>query len=127
MFPAYEILFAKWISTSDKKLRVSVIKAVGTCTWVFSSEQFNRELPKIIPVFLKLLKGEREYPLPITQGLCSILEVGVLQHSEALNQDLLNAIGMALLPFVCEMPDYTNPNSLKNYNESLRCFETMSI
>ena len=126
MYPAYEVLFSKWVSSSEKKLKVSVIKAIGVCTWVFTTEQYDREVVKIVPLFLKLLKGEREYPLPMTQGLCSVIEVGVKLHSAALTPDLILAIENALIPYVCEIPDYTQPNTLKNYNESLRCFETLA-
>eukprot|EP01107_Rhizomastix_libera_P012211 TRINITY_DN3023_c1_g1_i1.p1 TRINITY_DN3023_c1_g1~~TRINITY_DN3023_c1_g1_i1.p1 ORF type:complete len:1740 (-),score=488.09 TRINITY_DN3023_c1_g1_i1:24-5243(-) len=125
MFPTYEVLFTKWSTASDKKLKVAVVKAIGNATSVFNEDQYARELPKIVPALLKLLKSEKEMTLPMTQGLCTVLDVGARLKSPALNNEILGMVATTLLAFVCSPPDYSNQNALKNFNESLRCFEVI--
>ena len=139
LYPAYEIMLNVWLSSKESKVRLMTAKAIGNLCAILPREQFDTQLPKLLPIVLTLFKKEKEV-FPVTQAVCSVLEVGVqsakaaLAEAEADPNALLPTLALEpMLPAVlntihplCVQPvDETNPASVKNNNELLRCHEVI--
>eukprot|EP01105_Mastigella_eilhardi_P020591 TRINITY_DN4914_c0_g1_i1.p1 TRINITY_DN4914_c0_g1~~TRINITY_DN4914_c0_g1_i1.p1 ORF type:complete len:1654 (-),score=536.16 TRINITY_DN4914_c0_g1_i1:72-5033(-) len=121
IFPAYEIMFAKWSVSSERKLRIATIRAIGFMTSIFTPSQFDQQVQKIIPAVIGMMRKEKEI-LFLVQGLLVILDVAVKNKSTMVDP-LLTNIMTTLHPILCTQPDYNNQIALKTFNETLRCFE----
>jgi len=58
MFPPYEVMFSNWTKSSEKTVRLATIQAVGHMCALMSKEQFESQVPKIIPHILGMYKKE---------------------------------------------------------------------
>ena len=139
LYPAYEIMLNVWLNSKESKVRLMTAKAIGNLCAILPREQFETQLPKLMPHILNLFKKEREI-LPVTQAVCSVLEVGVqsakaaIAEAEADPNALIPTLALEpMLPTVlniihplCVQPvDESNPSSVKNNNELLRCHEVI--
>jgi len=120
VFPAYEIMFNTWMTSGESKVRLATVQAIGNMCAVMPQEQFEAQLPRIIPGVLALYKKEKNH-LPITQALTMVLSVGVKNGSQMESQitNVLNTIH----PLACQPGIFEQPEHVKNANELLRCFE----
>lgn len=76
VFPAFEVMFSQWLESKEVRVRLAVVQAMGNTCAIMSRDTFETQLPRILPVVLKLFSKEKEH-LPLAQGLCVILEAGV--------------------------------------------------
>lgn len=123
VFSAFEIMFNVWMTQSDTRVRLAVVESLGQMSLVMERAQFEAQLPKMLPAVIALYKKHTDQ-LPITRGICNILNAAVLDGSRVLEPMLENLMN-SLQPYVFVQIDYTNPSSVKNHNELLRCFEIM--
>jgi len=125
VFPAYEVMISSWVSSRESKVRLATINAIGQMCAVMPKEQFEAQLPKLVPLFLKLYSKEKQH-LPITQGLSTLLSV-CIEFENPILEPHLTPILQVLHPLTCAgnntVPD--NPAVAKNNNELLRCFEIL--
>eukprot|EP01094_Clydonella_sp_ATCC50884_P016628 TRINITY_DN2764_c0_g1_i4.p1 TRINITY_DN2764_c0_g1~~TRINITY_DN2764_c0_g1_i4.p1 ORF type:complete len:993 (-),score=383.24 TRINITY_DN2764_c0_g1_i4:263-3241(-) len=121
VYPAYEMFFNNWISSRESKVRLAVAQAVGNMCAVMPQEQFEAQLPRLLPGLLALYKKEKNH-LPITQALTMVLSASVKNESEMLEPQL-NVILNVIHPLVCQPGIFDDPEQMKNANEILRCFE----
>eukprot|EP01133_Synstelium_polycarpum_P020470 gene20470-24563_t len=121
-YPALELMFSKWLTSNHEKVRLVTIQAIGSICAILSIEQLDAQVARIVQGVLALLKKEKDL-LPITQALCTILDVCVKNNLKLQIEALLVPIMTTLHPLVCMTPDYSNPSSTKIFNEVLRCFE----
>eukprot|EP01132_Coremiostelium_polycephalum_P004092 gene4092-5120_t len=121
-YPAFELMFSKWLSTNHDKVRLVTIQSIGSICAILSVEQLESQIPKIVSGVLSMFRKEKDV-LPIVQSLCNILDVCVKNGIKLPLDPLLNQIMTTLHPLVCVIPDYTNPASSKTFNEVLRTFE----
>ncbi|KJE96498.1 hypothetical protein CAOG_06818 [Capsaspora owczarzaki ATCC 30864] len=125
VFTAFEVMFNVWLPNgNDPKLRMAIVEALGFMAQCLSREQFDIQLPKLVPGVLALYKKHNEH-LPITAGMCMILETAVKEDTRALDP-LLEQTLQTLQPMVAIPIDYGSSTSLKNHNELLRCFEILA-
>eukprot|EP00455_Lapot_gusevi_P007712 TRINITY_DN13297_c0_g1_i8.p1 TRINITY_DN13297_c0_g1~~TRINITY_DN13297_c0_g1_i8.p1 ORF type:complete len:1353 (+),score=511.28 TRINITY_DN13297_c0_g1_i8:1-4059(+) len=93
---------------------------------LLSREHFDELLPRLVQSYLAMYKKERPADhFPISQGLCNLIEVAVRDGRYNLEPQLpliLNTIH----PLVAVPIDYKAPNTVKNCNEMLRCFEVLT-
>eukprot|EP00727_Mastigamoeba_balamuthi_P012392 m51a1_g7776 hypothetical protein (1623) ;mRNA; f:168103-173772 len=127
IYSAYEVLISKWSSTSERRLKVAVLRAIGQMTALFDAEQYEAQLGRVVQALVPLLgRNSKEASVHVTQALCCVLETGVRNRSAALGAAPLQALVLATLhPVVCSAPDFSSGPALKNYNETLRCFEAL--
>lgn len=126
MFPAYEILLNQWLTSKETKVRLAALQALGNICQVLTREQLEQQLPKIVPTFLQFFKKEKEH-LQITQGFHSLLWVCVKEGSRILDPHLL-LILQCIHPLTCFIPEVQHGSAaVKNYNELLRCWQTIGI
>eukprot|EP01116_Phalansterium_solitarium_P016259 TRINITY_DN3745_c0_g1_i3.p1 TRINITY_DN3745_c0_g1~~TRINITY_DN3745_c0_g1_i3.p1 ORF type:complete len:1692 (-),score=828.04 TRINITY_DN3745_c0_g1_i3:272-5347(-) len=123
VYPAYEILVSNWLQSKEAKVRLGTVLAVGCIAPVLAPEQLVAQLPKLVPLVLGMYKKEKEL-LPITQGLCLVLAGAMKVAPEAL-EPLLPSCLTTLHATLCETPDAAQLGSAKNFNESLRCVQTI--
>ena len=102
------------------------MQAIGSICAVLSRDQFEAQLPKLVPTILSFYKKEKDH-LPITQGFNVVLDVCIKDGSRALSP-LLPSVLAIIHPLTCYIPDYSSGSALvKNYNELLRCFQTICV
>ncbi len=106
------------------KLRLIVVEGLGNMSKIISQERLEEQTPKLIPSILNLYKKHHE-PFFITQGLCMILEAAVENGSTMLDPQLDTILNI-LHAQVCVPPDFTQPMTMKNHNELLRCFAVVA-
>jgi hypothetical protein len=126
MYSAFEVIFNVWLLSREAKLRVQVVECVGLMTHIIGKDKLEEMMPRIIPGMLGLVKKHPTELLPITQGLSAVITSSVNGGSIILSPHL-ETIMMTLYPLVQSTPDYTNPSTVKAYNEVLRCFESMCV
>ncbi|GAM26848.1 hypothetical protein SAMD00019534_100230 [Acytostelium subglobosum LB1] len=121
-YPALELMFSKWLSSSQDKVRLVTIQSIGSICSILAVEQLDAQANRIITGLLPMFKKEKDV-LPVCQALAHILEVCVKNDLKVQIELLLPSIMMTLHPLVCIIPDFNNPASSKLFNEVLHCFE----
>ena len=86
LFPAYEVMFARWLTSGEQKVRLASVQALGnpsfsspgTMCGVLDRSTYDANIAKLLPATLNLYKKEKpDDHLPITTGLFTMLDVGV--------------------------------------------------
>lgn len=65
------------------KVRAATIQAVGSMCAILMPQQFETQLPRILTAMLALYKKDANH-LPITMGLCQLLDVAIRDESQVL-------------------------------------------
>lgn len=121
---AYDVLFNVWIKSNEPKIRLAVVDAVGHMTLIVAKDKLEEQLPRLLPGITGLYKRHTEHYL-ITQGLCLVLEASCKDGGAIISPLIDNLLG-GLHSMACNLPDYSNPISVKNHNEVLRCFSVLT-
>ncbi|KAG7469785.1 hypothetical protein MATL_G00132540 [Megalops atlanticus] len=124
IYAAYDILYGSWLQSRETKLRLTVAEALGPMSNLMAHDKLEEQLPKLIPTTLSLYKKTTEHYI-ISKSLCQILEASVNMGSRVLETQMDNLL-LALHQQVCAPVDYSNPPTVKNHNEVLRCFSILA-
>ncbi|XP_061100289.1 maestro heat-like repeat-containing protein family member 1 isoform X2 [Conger conger] len=124
IYAAYDILFCNWLQSRESKLRLTVAGALGPMSHLMAHDKLEEQLPKLIPTMLSLYKKNAEHYI-ISKSLCQILDASVNMGSRVLETQTDNLL-FGLHQQVCAPVDYSNPPTVKNHNEVLRCFSIMA-
>uniref|UniRef100_A0A4W5KHG1 Maestro heat-like repeat family member 1 n=1 Tax=Hucho hucho TaxID=62062 RepID=A0A4W5KHG1_9TELE len=121
IYAAYDILYCNWIQSRDSKVRLTVAEAVGSMSHLMAHDKLEEQLPKLIPTILSLYKKNTEHYVISKVGRPLMTAAGVLYRE-------LSAVLIVILrPLqVCAPVDYSNPPTVKNHNEVLRCFSILA-
>ena len=124
-----------WMQIREPNVRGKVIEALGVTCALISKEKFQEILPQLITSLLSYYKRPAlsiststfEVDLhSITKSLCLILELAIQEQLyPPLNIQIDNIIAN-LFNQICVLPDYSQPSSIRNHNEILRCFATLT-
>jgi len=125
VFPAYEIIFSNWLQAKEAKVRTISIQALGCISACLERDIFETNLLKLLPTIMAIYKKEKEQ-LPVTQGLNVVLDVCVKGGSRVLDPQLQKLMA-ELYPLACVIPQGNDSNAIKNYNELLRCYQTLGL
>uniref|UniRef100_A0A8C7X9J8 Maestro heat-like repeat family member 1 n=1 Tax=Oryzias sinensis TaxID=183150 RepID=A0A8C7X9J8_9TELE len=123
IYAAYEILFNTWIQSREPKLRLTVADAVGSMCHLMPSDKLEEQIPKIIPTIMSLYKKNNEHYV-ISKSLCQVIDASVNMGSRVLETQL-DGLLFVLHQQVCAPVDYSDPPTVKNHNEILRCFSLL--
>jgi hypothetical protein len=127
MFPPYEVMFANWTKSTERKVRLATMQAMGHMCAIMAKEVFEAQVPKIIPFVLAMYKKEAPGDhFPITQAFVSILEAGTRNGSIIL-EPYLQFVYPALHQMIVRPPSSDDSSQLKNANELLRCIEIIGM
>ncbi|XP_054283514.1 maestro heat-like repeat-containing protein family member 1 [Macrosteles quadrilineatus] len=119
---AYEILLTSWLQAKESKITENVIIAVGPMFPLVCEDKQPEYATKTITVLLNMYKrSQSSNHFPITQCLASILQAAPSQAIEPLYDQLISVLGH----MVVVSPDYTNPQTVKNHSEVLRCYDKL--
>ncbi|XP_049585249.1 maestro heat-like repeat-containing protein family member 1 isoform X1 [Syngnathus scovelli] len=121
---AFDILFNNWLQSRESKLRLTVAEAVGSMCHLMASDKLEEHIPKLIPAILSLYKKTNEHYI-ISKSLCHVLDASVNMGSRVLETQL-DSLLFALHQQVSTSVDYSNPPTVKNHNEVLRCFSLLA-
>uniref|UniRef100_UPI0037E92988 maestro heat-like repeat-containing protein family member 1 n=1 Tax=Semicossyphus pulcher TaxID=241346 RepID=UPI0037E92988 len=124
IFAAFEILFNTWLQSREAKLRLTVAEAVGSMSHLMASDKLEEQIPKLIPAILSLYKKNNEHYV-ISKSLCQVLDASLNMGSRVLETQL-DSLLFALHQQVSAPVDYSNPPTVKNHNEVLRCFSLLA-
>eukprot|EP01087_Luapelamoeba_hula_P005831 TRINITY_DN1587_c0_g1_i1.p1 TRINITY_DN1587_c0_g1~~TRINITY_DN1587_c0_g1_i1.p1 ORF type:complete len:1410 (-),score=232.80 TRINITY_DN1587_c0_g1_i1:1013-5242(-) len=124
IYPAYELLFNNWLGSREPKVRAATVQTIGSMCAILTPSQFEVQLPKILAGMLALYKKDKDH-LPVTMGMCVVLEVAVKDESRVLYPHLNNLL-TALHTMACMPIEMDQADSVKNNNELMRCFGIMS-
>uniref|UniRef100_A0A3P9H5X0 Maestro heat-like repeat family member 1 n=1 Tax=Oryzias latipes TaxID=8090 RepID=A0A3P9H5X0_ORYLA len=124
IYAAYDILFNTWIQSREPKLRLTVAEAVGSMCHLMPSDKLEEQIPKIIPTIMSLYKKNNEHYV-ISKSLCQVIDASVNMGSRVLETQL-DGLLFVLHQQVCAPVDYSDPPTVKNHNEILRCFSLLN-
>ncbi|XP_074539484.1 maestro heat-like repeat-containing protein family member 1 isoform X1 [Halichoeres trimaculatus] len=124
IYAAYDILFSNWLQSRESKLRLTVAEAVGSMCHLMASDKLEEQIPKLIPAILSLYKKNNEHYV-ISKSLCQVLDASLNMGSRVLETQLDNLL-FTLHQQVSAPVDYSNPPTVKNHNEVLRCFSLLA-
>lgn len=124
IYSAFDILFNNWLQSRESKLRLTVAEAVGSMCHLMASEKLEEQIPKLIPAILSLYKKNNEHYI-ISKSLCQVIDASVNMGSRVLETQL-DSLLVALHQQVSIPVDYSNPPTVKNHNEVLRCFSLLA-
>ncbi|XP_051999976.1 maestro heat-like repeat-containing protein family member 1 isoform X2 [Xyrauchen texanus] len=121
---AYDILFSSWIQSREAKLRLTVAEALGSMSHLMAHDKLEEQLPKLLPTILGLYKKNAEHYI-ISKSLCQVMEASVNMSSRVLETQI-DGLLLALHQQICSPVDFSNPPTVKNHNEVLRCFSILA-
>ncbi|XP_016528557.1 maestro heat-like repeat-containing protein family member 1 isoform X1 [Poecilia formosa] len=124
IYAAFDILFNNWLQSREPKLRLTVGEAVGSMCHLMASDKLEEQLPRIIPTIVSLYKKNTEHYV-ISKSLCQVLEASVNMGSRVLETQL-DGLLLTLHQQVSAPVDYSDPPTVKNHNEVLRCFSLLA-
>ncbi|XP_034553780.1 maestro heat-like repeat-containing protein family member 1 isoform X2 [Notolabrus celidotus] len=124
IYAAYEILFSTWLQSRESKLRLTVAEAVGSMCHLMASDKLEEQIPKLIPAIVSLYKKNNEHYV-ISKSLCQVLDASLNMGSRVLETQM-DSLLFALHQQVSAPVDYSNPPTVKNHNEVLRCFSLLA-
>ncbi|ESO87809.1 hypothetical protein LOTGIDRAFT_234834 [Lottia gigantea] len=124
IFSAYDILFNVWLQSKEAKLRLAIIEALGHMCHIMDQDKLEEQLPRMLQGIMGLYKKHPE-PFHITQGLSMILDAVCYEGSTVLDVYFDNLMAVLFGQMFIAI-DYTNPLSIKNHNEVLRCFTILA-
>ena len=125
IFSCFEIMFNVWLSaTKEAQVRLSIVQALGHMTHLMSKDKLEENIHRLIQGITGLYRRHAEHHI-ITESLCMVIDAassdGALMLLPILD-NLLNGLHVQ----ACTEPDYSNINSVKNFNEVLRCFQVLT-
>eukprot|EP01129_Flabellula_baltica_P010720 TRINITY_DN4560_c0_g1_i1.p1 TRINITY_DN4560_c0_g1~~TRINITY_DN4560_c0_g1_i1.p1 ORF type:complete len:1619 (+),score=365.55 TRINITY_DN4560_c0_g1_i1:442-5298(+) len=128
VFTAFDLLFTspQWIGSSETRVRLATIQAIGAMSMIISETQFKQQFDKLLKGFVELYSKESSSDLlAVTQGLYNVLNVA-LKHAKLELEEELHWLLDSLLPQVCKPIDYKVSSTLKNNNELMRVIEILT-
>uniref|UniRef100_A0A915CVT2 Uncharacterized protein n=1 Tax=Ditylenchus dipsaci TaxID=166011 RepID=A0A915CVT2_9BILA len=129
----YELVFP-WTNAKDSKCRADSVECIGTLCLMIPKERINRDLKKLVAMFLSLYKKTTvlEEVYAITKGMGNFLDA--CSSDETLPvEHYLDDIFNAFFQHVCVVTEQslstedssvntTSPVQIKIRNEAFRCF-----
>ncbi|ESN96385.1 hypothetical protein HELRODRAFT_189222 [Helobdella robusta] len=123
VWTAWEHLFDNWLSNKDLKVKGQVVECLGRMSNILASTKLNECLQKFIPAVCSILK-KQHYCQLVTEGLHHMLEAAVATDCMAVDPYLDNILNSLFLQSQWPI-NLTSTTSVKNHNQSLRCFSLL--
>lgn len=121
---AYELLASSWLQSRDPKLLDTVLIALGSMFSILPKDKVTEHSPKLITTLLLLYKKQKDI-YSVSQCLATVLLVICELNKNLLDSQIDNLLN-TLSEVVYASPDFTQPETIKNQSEVLRCFDRIS-
>ena len=126
----YEQLFTSWLpAAKEKDTKLAVLSASACSTPLISSNLLKEKSSQFITSLLQLYKKlspSLGSSFEITLCLSQLLSL-TTSTTPSLLEPVLDPVFNTMFQQVCVAPDYSRPNTVKNHNEILRCYDTLMI
>ncbi|RZF41045.1 hypothetical protein LSTR_LSTR002677 [Laodelphax striatellus] len=123
VFTAFDTICSMWIQARESKIVESCVVALGPMFAVLKKEKLGEQTSRLINLLLSLYrKGSVVSNYVVTQCLAHVLFVAPSSSLEAHVDVLLQCLGS----MVIIIPDYKNPQTVKNHSEVLRCYDRIA-
>lgn len=119
-----DFLLNNWLQAREAKVRAESAVTLGCMAQLLSKAKLEEQLPKLVTSIVALYRKHQDC-YPISKGLCLVLEAATENKCMSLEQ-YLEVLVNAIFVQVCNPPDYSEPMSVRNHNESLRCFTVLA-
>ncbi|KAI1730707.1 maestro heat-like repeat-containing protein family member 2A [Ditylenchus destructor] len=132
----YDVVFG-WTNAKDPRCRADAVECVGTLCLMISKERINKDMKKLVTMFLSLYKKTtvHEELFAMTKGMANFLEACCSDEILPV-EHYLDDIFNAFFPHVCVVTEQslvtedstltTNAVQIKIRNEAFRCFNVAS-
>eukprot|EP00118_Oscarella_pearsei_P020078 m.216312 g.216312 ORF g.216312 m.216312 type:complete len:1058 (+) comp39860_c0_seq3:99-3272(+) len=124
MYSAYDVMFNLWLLSKEAKLRLAVIDAIGYMSHLMSIDRLEEITPRLLPMLGTLYKKHSDH-FYITNSICMCLDA-VQKKNPAILDPYIDVLMNNLHPVACVPADFSNPVTVKNHNELLRCFNVLT-
>ncbi|KAH7720815.1 protein C34G6.1 [Aphelenchoides avenae] len=137
MESAYDVVSA-WVYAKDSKCRADATECIGTLCLMISRERINRDLKKLVTMFLALYKKTTslDEQCAVTRGITNFLQAACADEALPV-EHYLDDIFNTLFPHVCTVTEQSltsegSPSvspkysAIKIRNEAYRCFQVAS-
>jgi len=124
IFSAYEVMFNVWLQSKEAKIRLAIVGALGHMSHLMARDKLEEQSQRLLQGITGLYKRHQEH-YKITQSLCMVLDAATADNAQTLLPFLDNLIN-GIHAHACVEPNYAEINTVKNYNEILRCFQVLT-
>ncbi|XP_075211694.1 maestro heat like repeat family protein c11.1 isoform X2 [Lycorma delicatula] len=122
MFIAFETMSTSWIQAREGKIVENCVISLGPMFAVLNEDKRSEQTSRLINLLLGLYRRNNVVtPYSITQCLATVLSVAPPSALESQLDSLLTCLGS----MVVVIPDYKNPQTVKNHSEVLRCYDRL--
>lgn len=121
---AFEILFLQWLPCKATTTCQEILEALGQMSQLLSEERLEHMAPKLLPSLIQSYRGPVE-PLYVSRCLALFLDAFFYNGSE-LPDATVHELLQALFQQMTIQPDYSQPSTVKNNYEVLRCLERLA-
>ncbi|XP_039279255.1 maestro heat-like repeat-containing protein family member 1 isoform X2 [Nilaparvata lugens] len=123
IFIAFDTICSMWIQARESKIVESCVVALGPMFAVLKKEKLGDQTSRLVNLLLGLYrKGSVVSNYVVTQCLAHALFVAPSSSLEVHVDVLLQCLGS----MVIIIPDYKNPQTVKNHSEVLRCYDRIA-
>lgn len=123
---AFDILFIHWVHSNEPKVVETILEAMGPMTNLLPTEKYEALVPKLIPNMFLLYKKPNLDSYFVTQAVTYIL-MRTVKNKSLLPSQMIDNINATLFSLVLTLPDYDQPQKIKNHFEVLRCFDILLL
>lgn len=115
-----DILVNEWLKSSNSDLRNETMAAVGHMSAMLSREKLESITSTIVSTIISLYR-KISVPYNLTCTLAQLLTAIVQQEAHECLRPQLDSLMGAVLSQASVLPCYSEPNSVGNHSEALRC------
>ena len=115
-----QVLVTVWLKTSNSDLRNETVSAIGHISPLLSRDKLTSLSSPIITTLLALYR-KISLPFNLTCTLAQLISALIALEAEDVLKPALETIMAAVLNQASVLPCYSEPNSVSNFSEALRC------
>ncbi|XP_077296156.1 maestro heat like repeat family protein c11.1 [Arctopsyche grandis] len=124
---AFDVLFLHWVNSNEPKVVETILEAMGPMTNLLSNEKHEMLVAKLVQNIFPLYRKPNLDSYFVTQAVTYILTRTVNKNKILLTSAMIESINSTLFSLVLTLPDYDQPQKIKNHFEVLRCFDILLI
>lgn len=120
-----DVLVNSWLKSNNSDLRNETIAAIGHISALLSREKLENITPSVVSSIIGLYR-KISVPYNLTCTMAQLLAAIVQQEAHECLRPQLDAVMGSVLSQASVLPSYSEPNSMGNHSEALRCCHLIS-